>query len=274
MRPIKRSVITLILAVFICSLGMVSVAYAQTGTYVHDTMDLLPAEEFNKLESKGKEYAEKYNMGVYLLTTASMGSNEGEPSGRNEFARDYYEKQGLGVGKDKDGIILVVASNSRKYVIVNKISDKAKDPFSDDGVKSLESDVKSYLKNNNWADAAKAYYDDAGEQLEYFKSNGKQWKKPHYEYLLIKIAATILIPLMIAFAIVRSRISAMKTAQIQTNATSYESDNGLNLTVSNDNYLYRTTNVTPLPKNDKSSSDSGGWSDMGGGYSGSGGGDF
>ena len=138
----------------------------------------------------------------------------------------------------------------------------------------MEKDAKSELKSNDWYEAGSSYYNNIGEHLDYFAKNGKQWKKKNLIGTIVKIAATILVPLMIALGITRSAKNAMKTARMQTEAGNYLDPNSFNLRVSTDDFVNRTMSVVPLPKNDDNDSSDSGWSDMGGGFSGSGGGDF
>jgi hypothetical protein len=90
---------------------------------------------------------------------------------------------------------------------------------------------------------------------------------------VVKAAATVLIPLMIAFGVVSSERNAMKTARMQTEANNYLDADTFNLRTSRDNFVRRSLTAVPIPKHDDSDSGSG-WSDMGGGFSGSDGGDF
>ena len=273
MRLKKRLLIALLpLALFFVAL-LPSTAWAQTGHYVFDTNDTLSEEEFTELETKGAQYADKYHVGVYLLFTSDMGADEDSKSGRNEFGRDYYLQHNLGEGPGKDGIILVVATQSRKYVTVKHFDDKANDPFSKDYVSDMESEVKSELKHNNWFDGASVYYQRTEDALDYFAKNGKQWSEPHVIGTVIKIAATVLVPLFIAHGIVSREKQAMLTARMQTEAANYLDPNSFNIRVSTDTFVDRHLSVTPIPKHEDHDS-GGGWSDMGGGFSGSGGGDF
>ncbi len=275
MRYHKRLLLALLPLAFFALLLLPTKAFAQSGKYVFDENNTLSQNEFNELETQGAQYADKYHTGVYLLFTDSMGPDEDSSSGKREFARSYYESKNLGEGSGKEGILFVVATQSRKYVTVKHFDDKSKDPFSNDAVNDLESDAKSYLKDNKWFDAGESYYENVGTYLETFAKTGKQWTKPHTVTTIVKIAATILIPLMIAILVVRSEKNAMLTARIQTEAGNYLDSTSVNLRVSNDIFVNRTMSVVPIPKNDDSSdSDSGGWSDMGGGFSGSDGGDF
>ena len=272
MRSMKKLIVGFILALCV-SMVVAPSAFAESGTYVFDEQGILKSSEFSTLEGMGADYANEYNVGVYLLITDTMnGKSDPSSSERNEFARQYYQSHDLGVGANKDGIIFVIAVKSRDYVTVKHFNDKSTDPFSDNGVDALEEDVKSYLKNNNWYGGSRAYYDTVGEQLSYFAATGKQWTEPDPLGLLLKILATLGIPAAVAGVVVRGEKAAMKTAREASEASNYLDRSSFQLTASHDDFVNTSMSAVPIPKNEGKSG--GGWSDMGGGFSGSGGGKF
>lgn len=266
---------------FICALVMslvfATTALAKTGTYVFDETNVLSDEQFQELESLGAKYADQYKTGVYLLFCDNMGADGDSGSGRREFVRSYYTEHGLGYGDSKDGILLAIATTQRKLTCVKEYKDKSKDPFSDDAVERISDNAKEELKENHWYDAARSYYDDAGADLDYFATYGKQWKEPSTISSVIKIGVTIVVPLAVAAMVVSSEKKAMRTAVMQTEAQQYVNPNSFVLITSNDTFTHRTMDVTPIPKNDDNDSGGGGdggWIDMGDGFSGYDGGDF
>lgn len=265
--------LSLLLAAVVPAALVPSVALAQSGTYVFDSQNILTQDEFNELETTATQYADTYQTGVYLLLTDNLGLYQESSSGRNQFGIDYMEDHQLGVGSNRNGIILCVATEGRKYVTVKHYPDSSEDPFSDDSVDYMEEEVVDYLSDNDWYGAAEEYYDIIGDHLEYFDKNGKQWTEPHIMGSIIKVAATLLIPLFIAFGIVSSEKDAMLTAKMQVEASNYLDHDSFKLRVKTDQFIKRTMAVTPIPQNDDKDS-GGGWSSSGGGYSGSGGGSF
>ena len=269
MKSIKKLFSTLLAVAFSLSLCMAPCAYATSGTYVFDEYGVLSSSEFDSLESHAAKLASDYDQGVYLLITDTMGSYNPSPDERNEFARDYYVDNDLGVGPNKDGIIFVIAVDSRDYVTVKKQG--ANDPFSDSAVDALEEKVTEYLGDNDWYGGSKAYYDIVDEQLAYYAATGEQWTESNPLSLVLKILAMLGIPAAAAGVIVGGQKSAMKTAKEKTEASDYLDPSSLKLTVSNDQFVNTTLAVT---SRSEEKSGGGGWSDMGGGFSGSGGGKF
>lgn len=248
-------------------------AFAQSGSYVFDEYGLLSQDEFMDLESMGARYADNYGVGVYLLITDQMGQWDPSSSERNEFARQYYVSHRLGEGPGDDGIIFVIAVDSRDYVTVKHFDDSSRDPFSNDSVDYMEEEVTDHLGDDEWFEGCETYYQTIGDHLAYFAENGEQWEEPHVFASLIKAAITLLAPLLIAMGVVSSEKSAMKTARMQTEASNYVNPNSFELSVSTDTFVNRTMSVVPIHTDDDHGS-GGGWSSMGGGFSGSGGGKF
>ncbi len=247
---------------------------AHSGTYVFDDQGVLTDSEFATLEQMGADYASKYGIGVYIQFTDMMnGDMNPTSSERNEYGRQVFLQKGLGVGPNKNGIIVVVAVKSRDYVTVKHFADSSEDPFSDSAVDKLEGKYTEELSDNDWYEAAFEYYTIVGEQMEYFATTGKQWTEPDFIGLILKILAMLGIPAVVAFSSIKGDKAAMKTAHEKSEASNYLDQSSLNLSVSNDQFINTTLAVVPIPEKDDSDS-GGGWSDMGGGFSGSGGGKF
>ena len=140
-------------------------------TYVFDEYGLFTSSEYDELESTAENLAKQYNMGVYFLTTGTMNGNYNPtPDERTRYATGYYVDHSLGLGPGKDGIMFVVAADSRDYVTI--AYGQGSYSFSDSGIASMEDDVTSYLGDNDWFGAAQAYYNDIGDQLAYYAQKG------------------------------------------------------------------------------------------------------
>lgn len=249
---------------------------SKTGTYVFDERGLFTQDEFDNLEAKATDLANKYGMGVYFLTTGTMGGiSDPSSSQRTSYATTYYKNHELGLNKtDKpygDGIMFVIAADSRDYVTI--AYGQGSYSFSDKGIEVMEDAVKSELKDNDWYEAAEEYYDIIGNQLKYYAEHGKA-KVPLglFDYL-IRIAIVLGIPLLITSIIIRKWRSKMLTAVEQSEADNYLDRGSVTVTKSNDTFIRTSLIATPRPKNNSSSG--GGWGGGGGGgFSSSGGGKF
>lgn len=246
------------------------------GTYVTDDYGLFDDSQRMQLEATATELAQKYNMGVYLLVVDYMqdsnGNNLSSPSTteRTNFATSFYRAHDLGLGSGKDGIMLVLAVDSRDYVTI--AYGQGSHSFSDEGIEAMESAVTECLGDDDWFEGCDTYYTKTGEQLEYYSVKGEPWTEPDLLSLLLKILAALGIPAGVAGSMVSREKSAMKTAQEKTEADNYLVPGSFSLTHATDTFVNTSLSVVPIPKHEDNDSDGGGFG--GGGWGGGGGGGF
>lgn len=216
-------------------------------------------------------------MGVYLLTTSYMGGYvDPTPSQRTSYATTYYKEHGLGLNPGGngygDGIMLVVAADSRDYVTI--AYGQGSYSFSDAGIAAMEDIVTDYLHDNDWYDAAGAYYDGIGSQLAYYDRHGTAQVPLGLMDWVIRLFIIIGIPLIVTFFVIKGGIDAMKTAKEQGEAGHYLDPASVRVTSQSDQFVNTTLVTTPRPR-DNGGGGGGGWGGGGGGgFSSSGGGKF
>ena len=286
MKKVASSLLALMLCAFLFALSFTALlpagealaANGQSGTYVFDERGLFTSEQFSSLEAKGADLANKYNMGVYFLTTSTMnGMSDPSKSDRTDYATSYYKQHNLGLNKsDKgygDGIMFVIAADSRDYVTV--AYGQGSYSFSDSGIERMEDAVLDNIRDHkdNWYGAAQTYYDEVGDQLAYYAKHGKAHQPLDLIDWAIRIFIFLGIPLIVTFFIIRSWRNEMLTAVEQSEAGNYLDRNSVQLTRANDTFIRTSLVATPKPKHDDN--DGGGWGGGGGGgFSSSGGGKF
>ena len=257
-----------------------SVTPAAAGTYVFDEAGLFTEAELAELNAQGAELAQKYNMGVYFLTTDYMnGLADPSSSQRTDYATTYYKQHSLGLnptdGKNYgDGIMFVLAKASRDYVTI--AYGQGSYSFSDAGIESLEKAVLDNISDHrdNWYGAASTYYSEVGSQLAYYDRHGKAQQPIGLVGYLIRFAIILGIPAIITFVVINGWRNSMKTAREQSEASQYLDPASLQVTRSEDEFVNTTLIATPKPK-DNDSGGGGGWGGGGGGgFSSSGGGKF
>lgn len=208
-------------------------------SFIMDDNDTIEASAQADLESQVKEVSASTGIGIYLLFVDDIGT-----SSARSFAEKQYINRHLGLGTDTSGVMFLVATQSRDYVTVTH--GMGINAFTDDYIDDMEDDIVSYLKNNNWLDASKAYVADAKRAAEYYAEHGEPYKEP------LNIPMTILISLVVgavvAFLVCKSKASAHKTAVEATEADAYVDEGSFELTQAND--LYRNTTVICIKRHD------------------------
>lgn len=232
-------------------------AAVQDEGFIRDEAELLSTFSQATLEGQAANLAETYGCGVYVLTVDTM---DGATS--REFAKEYYLDHDLGVGEGNNGILFMVAMDTRDYVTVTYGLASATEggygigiqAFTDDGIAALEDEVVSYLSDGDYDGAFSAYLDICEEYLNYYDENGEGMAPADSGSLLLKLAIVILVPLLIALGVCLVFVSQMKTARIATEAGNYIADDSFALTAHQDRYTHTTKTRTKIEKNDSSGS--------------------
>ena len=270
MKKLLSSVFAAILVV--CMTAGVALA-GNTPTYVRDHYGLLDADRYTQLESRAESMSDAYNCNVYL----TIVDNIGQYSAR-QYAEAYWNQFDLGRGADKDGIMLLIAVDSRDYGTLTHGQGKTGGitQFTDYRIDQIENDVVAELRNNNWVDGFSAYLNDAQDTMAFYAENGEPWDSNNDPgdaemRLLIKLAFVIILPIVIAAFICIKWRADMKTAREKTEANDYFERGSLVLTVKQDRFLNTTRTMVKI---EQPKSGGGGSSISSSGFGGSGGGKF
>ena len=248
---------------------------ADSSLLVRDYAGLLSDSELNDLEQKAEELEEAYQCCTYVLTVDSLNGTE-----RRNFAKQYYLDNDLGCGTWKNGILFLVAMESREYVTITYGRDPNNlteygigiNAFSDYGIEKLEDKVVPELSDGDYYDAFEVYLSTCENYLKQYTETGEPFdigNEPRS--ILVPLLITIFVPLLIAFLICVVFWSQMKTAIKATQADNYIPQDGFNLTHQIDQYTHTTETRRTI---ERSNSSGGGSSVDSGGFGGSSGGHF
>ncbi len=240
------SVITLI--IIVSSLLCIPVSAESESAQIYDGAGYLTESEFEEISGMLEEVRAKYGVDVVIYTEAE------ELPGNltvDNHAKSIYDEKGYGSEKN-EGILLYVSSGSREYCLDNH----ARGMITANGEKYLENKVVPFLKDDAYADAFKAYAQYSEELLE-MAANGEPFDEKQYSrsYLLTVIGLGILIPLLLAFIMMKIKLGKMNTAVAQNYASNYMKEGSFHLDVNQDIFLYSNIVKKEKPKDDSSSDD-------------------
>jgi uncharacterized protein len=237
------------------------VASASQWKTVEDLARVLTWEEWDELLERADAISVKHRCDVVLVTLDKMTDNDGA----YEWARYIYEQYDYGYGADRSGIIFFLSIAERDFALVaygygnTAFTDYGKDVMLDDYILPL-------LKDDRYFEAFSVYLDKADEFLTMAR-DGNPFDVDYSESVfLIKLAAVILLPLLIAFIFCTRWKNQMKSAVAARTACNYIPAGGFNLTGQADTFLYRTQSRTKIER--QSSSSRGGTTTDSRGYSG------
>ena len=114
----KRRLACIVLAALLL-LGLCCTAFAEAPAAteaqlwnITDTVGLLTSDEDLTLEAREEEISAQYGVGIYLLILEDYSEYYDDPY---ETAYELYHQNTLGMGEDRDGVILLMSMSDRKY---------------------------------------------------------------------------------------------------------------------------------------------------------------
>ncbi|MGL5439223.1 MAG: TPM domain-containing protein [Filifactoraceae bacterium] len=253
-----KKIICLFLTTFILCISLSTTIFGNQKNLIIDEAGLLTQEDYSELNQLAKEVSERYQCNVNIVTVNDMGDGDAY-----EFAKEVYNKRGLGYGEEKSGILLLLSMSYRDYAMISH--GYGNTAFTDYGrEKMLDEYILPPLSNDMYYEAFKAYIEKAGEYLELSKSGKPLGRSTDPEFILnvvwVRWLITILVPLAIAGIICTIFRRKMKTAIMATNADDYILSDGFNLTGKEDRFLYITETRRKIEKSSSSSVGSDGFS--------------
>jgi len=240
----KKSVSVLFICFMCFALTIPCFAADFANPPVTDGAGYLTADETASLSTELEAIRQKYNFDVAIVTEHEMTAGDAETS-----ADDIYDYHGYGAGSGADGIMLYICSSTRDYHITTH-ADGIR-IFNKNGIEYLKKNIQPHLEDDNYYLAMDTFADLADELLS-MAANGKPFNKKQYSttYMLIVIGAAILIPLLIAFIMMKGKLAKMKTAVENDYAANYVKPGSKRINISRDIFLYSSITKTEKPKDD------------------------
>lgn len=256
----------------VCLMLMLAVPVLGIGSKVVDQAGLLTDGEEALLEEKAQEIVSQYDMDVVILT---VDSTDGQYI--RDFADDFYDNNGYGIGSDYSGVLFMLAMDTREWYI-STCGDGIY-AVTDFGVQMLFSQAAGYLANDDYFTAFDVYLDELKEYYAAFtlgdpvdgfapEYEGPGSYEPDYSGDIIYyekpsrgvgsiLFTSVLIGAAVGGIVLLVMRSGMKTTKRQSGAYDYLSG-GVNLTKHFDFFLYSRTTRTAKPQDNGGSRGGGG----------------
>lgn len=227
----KKRVIAILFALTLCLSLIIPVFAAEDAKLrVVDNADLLSDAEEAALRSRLDEISEKYLADVVVLTVNSL-----DDKSPMEYADDYYDYNGYGMGTNNDGLLLLVSMESRDWWI--STCGSCIDAFDDSTIESIGELIVSDLGNENYADAFDTFADECAYYLDGY-INGF----PFPTGMMIVISLVVgLIVALIGTGIMKGQL---KSVRAQAAAFDYVKKGSLDVALAREFFLYRNVSIT------------------------------
>ena len=257
----KRRLACILLAALLL-LGLCCTAFAEAPATeaqlwnITDTVGLLTSDEDQSLEARAEEISAQYGVGIYLLILEDYSEYYDDPY---ETAYELYHQNTLGMGEDRDGVILLMRMSDRKYATFF-YGPKAEYAFDAYGQELMEEEFLDDFRDDDWYDGFEDYLEvcdeylaraEAGDPVRRDDSSAGGSDGSGIGTTILVCLGISAVIAMIVCLILRGK---MKSVRKGTHADAYVAGS-LNLTASRDQYTHTTETRTKI---EHESSDSGG----------------
>lgn len=214
-----------------------------------DEASLLSTDEAKEISDALHAAQENMQFTTVIVTVTDLDGKT-----PTEFADDFYDENGYGVGDKHDGVLLLVhmTENRGWYISTTGYGITA---FTDAGIEYAGEQIKPYLSDGDYAEAfrkfillSENYVTEARNGTPYDTEN-----LPRAPFSFIWLPLSLLAGFLIALIVVGSMKAKLKTVQRKSAADDYVRKDSLVVTQSRDLFLYRTVNRIAKPKETESS---------------------
>ncbi|MBQ8783907.1 MAG: TPM domain-containing protein [Clostridia bacterium] len=265
----KKSV-SLILSLIIC-LSLLSFTASAESPNIVDNADLLTSQQEYLLETTTDVIRDDYSFEVVVVT---VNSTEGMSA--QDYADDFYDYNGYGVDDENSGVLFLVDMGERNWFI--STSGKGIELIADGELDYIEQEIIPYLSQGDYATCFSEFISTCDEILE-LDANGENFAQnygydteqdyfyadEYYPYddgyydngysqpqsfnIFKNIIIALVIGFVIALIIVMSMKGKLKSVRAKSGAADYVVPGSMNLTQSDERFLYRHVTRTPRQQN-------------------------
>ena len=260
---IKKKIVPFISSLVLL-LSFVTIVSADINSVV-DYANLLSSEEEQQLRGDLASFKEKYNMDTVIVTSNDLGGKS-----QIDYADDYFDYNGYGVGEDKSGVLLLIDMDDRKVWI--STSGEAIKYFTDSRIDNIVDDVTAQLKNADYFEGCNEFISDINYYAEegipvgqYTYSEAERTQK----VIFIGLGAGLIVASVVSFLVVNSYKNSKSIS-----TANYVDHNSIVFTRKKDRFISTYTSKTKIERNNNSSGGSSTHTSSSGNTHGGGGGSF
>ena len=267
MKKIKGIMICLLICTFLV-MGSMTVWADQTGAVsgqprVFDQAGLFSETEIIQLEEKIAQCRKSTKMDVVIVSAYADGERSAE-----EYADDYYDYGGFGVGKKASGVLLLYYMDgpgqpggecyiSTTGTMINMLTDER--------IESILDDVYGDLGNRDFAGAAehfledvKAYVKEGVESGQYTYDRDTGEIVRYHSIRLYEVAIAMVIAGILAGFVcldIKKRYAMKQSSrEVSNSLQAYRADCAFHFSVAGDKMVNKYVRSVPIPRNTSSGS--------------------
>jgi len=259
----KKFGVYLLIFLLLLSLAVPAFAADPDAPWVVDNAALLSSGEVAELNRKIQTLRSELELEIVIVTTYGTDSKSIQ-----EYADDFYDRNGYGYGADNSGILLVLDMEDREWYM--STCGEAIYIFTDYGLSLLGDQILPLLSSGDYYEAFDSWLEALPEYVEAYEDHTPidgyvqpdEYESPygdeivHYEdnvgIRIRPFPIALVVGLVAALITILVMRSQMNTAKLQKGAVDYMRDGSFHLRQRSDMFLYSRVSRMAKPKNNTS----------------------
>jgi len=209
-----------------------------------DNAGILSSGEAQSIEEMLNRISTTYDFDLVIVTENSIGSARVV-----DYADDFFDYNGYGLGDDFDGCLFLIVMDGRDYCL--STSGRALKVYNELALDKLESEILKHLKKDNFYEAYLAFGKISEEFLILDEQGRSYGFLRHYFHVFIIVSWVL--ALLTGLIVVAVWKRGMNNVLLKTEASSYIIPGSLSFTDKRDRFLYSTVSRSAKPKSSSSS---------------------
>ena len=257
----KRLLSLLATLVILMSLPVLCTAYYNELPKVVDNAGVLTETELSSLNAKAEIVSEKYQCDVVVVFVPTLNGMD-----IADFTDDLYVQNRYGYGSTEDGVILLVSLQERQTYISTE--GKGIDIITDYGIDNIFDEIIPYMKEGRWNTVTSRFISCCDDYFNQYESTGHAYdidnERKSYFNPTALIAGGGLGALLSGLPL-RKKKKEMESVKPKRGAEEYMLSRSFRITGRNDYFINKSVARTPIMRDPRPSSHSGGGMSHGGG---------
>ena len=193
-----------------------------------------------------EHFKNEYNMDAVIVTSNNLNGKS-----QQDYADDYFDYNGYGVGKEKSGLLLLIDMENRNIWI--STSGEAIKYFTDNRIDNIVEDITSYLKNGDYFGGCNVFINDINNYVKEGIPTNKYVKgKPTKNIVFIGLAAGAIVASSVCFLVVNSYKNSKSVSSVN-----YADRNSIVFTRKKDRFINTYTTRTKIERNNNNNNSGG-----------------
>ena len=222
-------------------------ALAFQSANVDDTLNLLTDQQVKELQSLIETTSLEHNLDLAVVIT---DQTEGKSS--RDFADDYYDSKGFGVGEDYSGLLLLINMKDREVWI--STTGRAIDIFTDARINAMVDSITGFLSDGNYNQACTEF---VNQVRNYAAQGGPAGQHrintdpgTYMERVIRQIQSPLVYIIPLVIAIIATVLASLSSkGKVTINNRTYEEKDSFQLVDTQDHFIRESVTQMKIPNN-------------------------